>query len=171
MINPDHMQEPPTDWQDLSFRRRPRVSQQAGNHRFAIGLGVFILVALLFPWYAYEVVSYSLERDTVKALNQFGIETQSQIDEADRESQRLRAASAEYQLRQRIAQVRVMGVSSGGNMPTVLVALGNSNIHEAQATICQQAGAWLRKIVAGSALRIQSHRGNRPAMDAGEIHC
>ena len=128
------------------------------------------------------MVSYSLERDTIKALNQFGIETQSQIDEANKESQRQRTAAIEYQqrqsnanaeiqLKQRVASVRVMGVSTGGNLPTVLVALGSSNIYEAQSTLCQQAGNWLHKNVSGSRLRIQSYRGNRPAVDAGEISC
>lgn len=171
MLNPDEKQDPNIDWNDLSFRRRSRVSGNSTDNRFAIGLSVFILVALLFPWYAYEVVSYSLERDTIKALNQFGIETQGQIDEANKESQKLQAATAEYQRKQRIARVRVMGVSTGGNMPTVLVALGNSNIDEAQNAICMQAALWLDKDVAGSQLRIQSHRGRKPTVDAGEISC
>ena len=171
MINPDDKHDPSIDWQDLSFRRRSRISESATDHRFTIGLVVFILVALLFPWYAYEVVSYSLERDATKALNQFGIETQSQIDKANKESQKLRAATAEYQLRQRIAGVRVMGVSTGGNLPAVLVSLGTSNTYEANIAICQQAAAWLGRNVAGSTLRIQKHRGNQPAQDAGEITC
>ncbi|MEO8001816.1 MAG: hypothetical protein ABI644_08070 [Arenimonas sp.] len=163
--------DPNIDWQDLNFRRRSRISQTATDHRFAIGLGVFILVALLFPWYAYEVVSYSLERDTTRALNQFGIETQKQIEEANKESQKVRAATADYQLRQRIAGVRVMGVSSGGDFPTVLVSLGNSNIYEADIAICKQAASWLGRNVAGATLRIQKHRGKQPAQDAGEITC
>ena len=82
MLNPDEVKDPNINWQDLSFRRRSRVSEASGNdHRFAIGLGVFIVVALLVPWYAYQVVAYSIERDTTKALNEFGIETQKQIDE------------------------------------------------------------------------------------------
>jgi hypothetical protein len=171
MLNPNEKNDPNIDWQDLSFRRRSRITEASSDHRFAIGLGVFILVALLFPWYAYEVVSYSLERDTIKALNQFGIETQNQIDEANAASQRQLAANAEHQLRQRIAGVRVMGVSAGGNLPTVLVALGNSNIQEAQGTICQQASAWLDRNISGATIRIQSHRGSRPTVDAGAISC
>lgn len=171
MINQDDKHDPNIDWQDLSFRRRSRISQSATDHRFAIGLGVFILVALLFPWYAYEVVSYSLERDTIKALNQLGIETQSQMEEANKESQQRRAETAEHQLRQRIAGVRVMGVSSGGDLPIVLVALGNSNMYEANVAICKQAAAWLGRNVAGATLRIQRHRGKQPAQDAGEITC
>ena len=183
MLNPDEVKDPNINWQDLSFRRRSRVSEGSGNdHRFAIGLGVFILVALLFPWYAHQVVAYSIERDTTKALNEFGVETQKKIDEANTESQRQRAAAIEYQQRQsnantelqlkrRVASVRVMGVSAGGNLPTVLVALGSSNIYEAQSTLCLQAGVWLHKNVSGSRLRIQSYRGNRPSVDAGEISC
>ena len=50
MLNPDEVKDPNINWQDLSFRRRSRVSEASGiDHRFAIGLGVFILVALLFP--------------------------------------------------------------------------------------------------------------------------
>ena len=183
MLNPDKVKDPNINWQDLRFRRRSRVSEGSGNdHRFAIGLGVFILVALLFPWYAYEVVAYSIERDATTALNKFGVETRKQIDEANTESQRQRAAAMEYQQRQsnanaelqlkrRVASVRVMGVSTGGNLPTVLVALGSSNIYEAQSTLCLQAGVWLHKNVSGSTLRIQSYRGNRPSVDAGEISC
>ena len=50
MIKPNEKQDPSIDWKDLRFRRRSRVSEgSSNNHRFAIGLGVFILVALLFP--------------------------------------------------------------------------------------------------------------------------
>ncbi len=171
MINPDDKQDPNIDWQDLSFRRRSRISQTATDHRFSIGLGVFVLVALLFPWYAYEVVSYSLERDTTRALNEFGIETQKQTDELNKKAQRQSDAYAEQLKRQRIAGVRVMGVSAGGDLPTVLVSLGTSNTSEADIAICQQAAAWLGRNVAGSTLRIQKHRGNQPAQDAGEITC
>lgn len=183
MLNPNEKQDPNIDWKDLSFRRRSRVSEGSGNdRRFAIGLGIFIFVAFVFPWYAYAVVSHLLARDTTKALNEFGIERQKQIDEANTESQRQHAASAEYQqrqrsatselqLRQRVAGVRVMGVSSGGDLPTILVSLGNSNTYEAERTICNQAGAWLNKNVSGTTLRLQRHRGNQPATDAGEITC
>lgn len=172
MHKPNEKNDPDIDWKDLSFRCRSRISGSSGNDpRFAIALGVFVLVALLFPWYAYEVVSYSLERDATKALNSFGIETQKQMDEANEESQRQSAVVKAQKLAQRIVSVRVMGVSSGGNLPTVLVALGNSNIYEAQDTICQQAGVWLRKDVSGTSIKVQSHRGNRPAVDAGVIEC
>lgn len=171
MLNPNDKHDPNIDWQDLSFRRRARVAGDSNDPRFAIGIGVFVLVALLFPWYAYEVVSYSLERDTVKALNQIGVETQQYINEANEVSQRQQAASAEHQMRQRIAGVRVMGVSTGGNKPTVLMALGNSNIYEAQNAICKQAVQWLGKNVTGTQLRIQRHQGRNPAVDAGEIAC
>jgi hypothetical protein len=182
MLNPNDKQDPNIDWKDLSFRRRARSSESSSDRRFAISLGVFVLVALIFPWYAYEVVSYSIERDASKALNQFGVETQKQIDEINEESQRQHVASVEYQerqrnataefqLRQRVASVRVMGVSSGGDLPTILVSLGNSNTYEAESTICKQAGAWLNKNVSGTTLRLQRHRGNQPAADAGEITC
>ena len=73
MPNPIEKQDPNIHWQDLSFRRRSRMSESSGNDpRFVIGLVVFVSVALLFPWYAYEVVSYSLERNATKALNEFG---------------------------------------------------------------------------------------------------
>ena len=82
MLNPGEVKDPNINWQDLRFRRRSRVSEASGiDHRFAIGLVVFIVVALLFPWYPYEVVAYSIERDATQALNEFGIETQEQIDE------------------------------------------------------------------------------------------
>ena len=82
MFNPDEVKDPSINWQDLRFRRWSRVPEGSGNdQRFAIGLDVLILVALLFPWYAYQVVAYSIERDTTKALNEFGVETQKQIDE------------------------------------------------------------------------------------------
>lgn len=172
MLNPNEKQDPNIDWKDLSFRRRSRSSERPGSdHRFAIGLGVFVLVALLFPWYAYEVFSYSVYRDTAQALNDFGIETQEQIDEENAISEKKRVALQARRLAQRIAAVRVMGVSSGGNVPMVLVNLGKSNAYEAQSVICQQAGRWLNKDISGLRLRIQSYRGNRPALDAGEIGC
>jgi hypothetical protein len=172
MLNPTEKQDPNINWQDLSFRRRSRTTEGSGNDpRFVIGLVVFVSVALLFPWYAYEVVMYALERDATKALNDFGIETQKQVDAANKEAERRHSAALEFQQRQRVAGVRVMGVSSGGDLPTVLVSLGNSNTYEAERSICQQAGAWLKRNVSGMTLRLQRHRGNQPAADAGEITC
>jgi ribosomal protein S12 methylthiotransferase accessory factor YcaO len=114
---------------------------------------------------------YSLERDATKALNEFGIETQKLVEAANKEAERWHSAALELQEKQRVAGVRVMGVSSGGDLPTVLVSLSNSNAYEAERTICQQAGAWLNKNVSGTTLRLQRHRGNQPAADAGEITC
>jgi hypothetical protein len=172
MLNPEEKQDPNIDWKHLSFRRRSRISGSSGNDpRFVIALVVFVSAALLFPWYAYEVVSYSIERDATRALNEFGMETQKQVEAANKEAERQHSAALEFQQRQRVAGVRVMGVSSGGDLPTVLVSLGNSNTYEAERTICKQAGAWLNRNVSGTTLRLQRHRGNQPAADAGEITC
>lgn len=172
MPNPTEKQDPNINWQDLSFRHRSRMSDGSGNDpRFVIGLVVFVSVALLFPWYAYEVVSYSIERDATRALNDFGIETQKQVEAENKEAERRHSAALDFQQRQRVAGVRVMGVSSGGDLPTVLVSLGNLNTYEAERTICQQAGTWPNKNVSGTTLRLQRHRGNQPAADAGEITC
>jgi hypothetical protein len=172
MLNPNDKHDPNIDWKDLSFRRRSRITESsASDHRFTIAIGTFILVALLFPWYAYEVVSYSIERDATKALNDFGIETHKQTDAAEKEAARQHSAALEFQQRQRVAGVRVMGVSTGGDLPTVLVSLGSSNVYEADKTICRQAASWLGKNVSGMTLRLQQHRGNRPATNTGEITC
>ena len=74
-------------------------------------------------------------------------------------------------LKARIAAVRVVGVIDG-NPPIVVVEnLPPEGAAEAAEYICAQAATWLRRNVAGTALRVTRDRGNRPGTEAGRIQC
>jgi hypothetical protein len=58
-------------WGNVRFRpRRLRGGVDWGDaeSRFVTGLVVFLLTALLYPWYAYRVQAWLLERDLAAAM-------------------------------------------------------------------------------------------------------
>ena len=167
-----------TDWHSLSFRRPSFASPSGQDPRFAIGVAIFLAVALAYPWYSYWVSTYLLGRDLKAATTQF----QAESDKADaqlsasmartRESNAADAqAAAEYEQRRQVAAVRVLGVSTGGAKPLVLVNLGNASLTDADEEVCRQASSWMRRELSGVTIRIHRFRGNQPAVDAGEVVC
>lgn len=164
------------DWQAMEFRRKGALrGNDSGDSRFAIGVGIFLLVAALYPWYSYKVVTFLLAKDATEALSQFGRETKAAGDALSEQlaldQQELTQASAERRAARELAAVKVMGVSESGNRPLVLVNLGSASLHDVDAEVCRQASRWLRRNLSGVVIRVQRTRGNSPAVDAGEIVC
>lgn len=166
----------------MEFRRPNWVARgdhgDHGDHRFAVGVGIFLLVALAYPWYSNWVTYYQLTRGIAQATEQLESESDrqsaalsAQLEKSRRAAQASQAQYAEQSQQDRVAGVRVMGVSTGAGMPLVLVNLGASNLEEADEEICRQAAAWLRRDVSGVVLRIHRHRGARPALDSGQLAC
>ena len=174
---PDDLDGPPR-WAEVRFRPPPTKGLDRESHRFTLGVFIFIATALVYPWYSYWVnstmvsrelkeVSAEFERQSQAAQKQFAADAQRAGEVAMRAQQESDEASRQ----RRLAAVSVAGVSAGGSMPTVLVSLGTSDIYEANATICRQAERWLKTNLSGKTLRVQSHRGNRPAVDVGQVAC
>ena len=56
--------------------------------------------------------------------------------------------------------------------PGGVVLLGDAaGLDEAEIKICRQAEAWVPGWQPGKRLRVQRSQGNRPAVEAGFIHC
>lgn len=167
------------DWKSIEFRRPGWVSRDgSGDPRFAIAIGIFLLVALVYPWYSNWVDYYLATRVLERVTEQLSAESGKQSARLSAQLQQSRqsalASQARYAARSqsdRVAGVRVMGVSDGAGKPLVIVDLGQSNIYEGHAEICRQAAMWLHRDVSGLVLRIQRHRSARPALDGGELAC
>ena len=160
---------------DLQFRRRAQMQRDAADSgawaRLWVGLGAFALIALAYPLYEYRVQAALLERDLQQATAQIQGQAQAAGDALNRELLRQRAATERMTRDQRMAAVRVMGVSDSGGVPNVMVVLQGLSATEAAGPICTQAQRWLQRRVSGQTLRVQAARGDRPAQDAGTIRC
>ena len=164
------------DWGNLRFTpRRGRYAEGApednANSRFVIGLVVFVMVALAYPWYSYWVQTHLLARDFERAAGELGAqlrdETQAATDRMQRDQQRRQAAVD----RQRVGGVQVMGAMTTQGDPVVIVRMGDAGLSESKATICHQASRWLKRSTSGMTLHVQSHRGRLPAVTIGSIDC
>lgn len=174
---PNDFDTPPR-WADVRFRQPPGKSTDNVSRYFTLGAFVFVAVALVYPWYSYWVsstlasmelaeVSAELDRQSQAAQTALAADMQRAGQAAIRNQQ----VSDENNRQRRLSGVIVAGVSTGGSMPTVLVRLGTSDIYEANETICRQAERWLKTSVSGRTIRVQGHRGNRPAVDVGQVTC
>lgn len=173
--------DPRKDWENIRPRRPLVPERDEAGRRFWLGVALAGIGALIFPWYAYWVDSFLTERGLKAATEEMKRQSQAASQQladslaaAQAQSQadaaRMRAQSDAYLQSNRIAQVRVMGASSG-EPPTVQVQLGTAGIEEARDTICRQAPYWLRHDSSGMTLRVQRSRGSQPALDAGVVHC
>jgi hypothetical protein len=125
-------------------------------------------------WVDYYLLARGLEDATEQLQLESDKHSAAVSVQLERSRQAAQASQAQYAARSeqdRVAGVRVMGVSAGVGKPLVLVNLGTSNLYEADAEICRQAAAWLGRDVSGMVLRVQRHRGAKPALDSGELAC
>ena len=159
------------DWAEaLKDRGRPTrvLAEDWTRRRLAL---ICIVIALLFPFYQHAV-----QRELVRLeLREVERAAESAMrDAAQAAAERARQAQADRvarDLKARIAAVRVVGVIDG-NPPIVVVEnLPPEGAAEAAEYICAQAATWLRRNVAGTALRVTRDRGNRPGTEAGRIQC
>lgn len=168
------MPEPRIDsLKDLQFRDRgaPTRFQSAGPDRFWLAVAIFLVVAMLYPFYSYAVHSYLLAREVRAATAQASQELERFGANLRREAAESRRVAATEALRERQRGVSVAGTTVIGGRRIVIVNLGEASLAEARATICGQAERYFREPLAGERLHIQRHRGNRPAVDAGSIVC
>lgn len=157
--------EPDNDWENLRIRRPRAPERDEAASRFWLGVALVALGALIFPWYAYWVGSFLLQR----GLEAVALDFQQKSDAASQQmaaglaaaqarsradAVAMRVQSEAYAQRNRIAQVRVMGASTNGAQPIVLVQLGNAGVEEASEVICRQARYWLNHNVSGVTLRV-----------------
>lgn len=158
---------------DIQFRSRamPAVLRPDRPDRFWVGVGIFLLVAMAYPFYSYAVHSYLVAREFREAAARADAEMErfnANLRREAAESQRVAAAEA---LRTRQRGVSVAGTSIIGGKRVVIVNLGQASLAEAKATVCAQAERYFREPLAGEELHIQRHRGKQPAIDAGTIIC
>lgn len=164
------------DWGNVRFRRH-RAGNGAGSPddnadaRFWIGLLTFLLVALAYPWYSYWVNTRLLASDLQAAGEEIGRQIEASNAQIRRQSMAQAARQRAANQQARIASVRVVGTIPGANGPIAIVQLGQAELTEASATICRQTAYMLGSSLAGRALRVQRHRGSRPALDVGSIQC
>jgi predicted phosphoribosyltransferase len=161
------------DWGNVRFGRRPRgggsVDDPAAS-RFAIGLTVFLVVALAFPWYAYWVVSKLMVADANAAIEQMARETAAEAARFRAQVSAQSARQQEYVQRERLARVRVRGISVGSGSTIAIVDLGAASLAEATPAICEQVQR-LRGAGSYDVLRVQRFRGSAPALPLGAIRC
>lgn len=168
------MPDPRIDsFSEVEFRSRATnaAPRGAGPDRFWVGVGIFLLVAMAYPFYSYAVHSYLVARELRAAAALAGAEMErfnANLRREAAESQRVAAAEA---LRTRQRGVSVAGTSIIGGKRIVIVNLGQASLAEAKATVCAQAERYFREPLAGEELHIQRHRGKQPAIDAGTIIC
>lgn len=135
--------------------------------RLWVGLGAGLLMLAIYPFYEYTVHAKLAERDLRAATRQIQAQIQAGGDAMVREA----AERQQLTFEQRLAVVRVKGVSDGAGGPVVMVELQGLTAAQAAGPICAQASGWLKRSVGGDALRVQAARGQRPAQDAGTIRC
>ncbi len=163
------------EWGNVRFRGSRRTSEAStddnADSRFWIGLSVFLMVALAYPWYSYWVNAQLLSRSFQEAADSFGRE----LNVAARQTRQARAVSTaqtqEYERESHIANVRVVGVSRNRAGPVAIVRLGNAGLAESTLTICRQSEVMLGDTLDGQSLRVQRHRGSQPAISVGNIRC
>src|SRR3546814_3385879 len=121
------MSEQPTssgekDWGNLRFTsRRGRYAQGSpednANSRFVIGLVVFVLVALLYPWYSYWVQTRLVARDVARAVDVMDAQLRSGLKAVDEQATTAAQRRQATTDRRRDAAVRVGGAVATSGRP------------------------------------------------------
>ena len=161
---------------DLNFRAPARSMSRRIDppSHFWLGVAIFIAVALAYPFYSYHVQSQLMAREIASALTDAstqmdGMGRQAQRDSREIAMQAAHAAAQSAATRQ--GDVEVAGTTMVGGTRIVIVRLGQASLNEARANICRQAAASFDQPLAGERLRVQRHRGSRPAVDIGTVTC
>ncbi len=172
-------QPPPTDWENIRVRRSlPPTRDDSAANGLWLAITLFAVGAIAYPWYAHWVNSYLLDREAKALMEQLQqqADVASQRMQAAQETvlinaQRVQADTIRNAAARRIAAVRVMGASANASNPVVIVALGDAPLEKSTSTICAQSARWLGSSASGKRLRVQTWRGNQPAMTIGSIDC
>lgn len=158
---------------DLTFRERSRPvpARAEPTSHFWTGVAIFVGVALIHPFYSYQVQTRLAARDINAAVNEFSDQMSQIGDQAQRRTEETTRESAAAALQRRQAGVRLMGTTLVGGSRVVIVDLGQATLGEGKFALCRQAAASFRESMAGEQLRVQRHRGRQPAVDVGSVVC
>lgn len=162
-------------WRSVRFgprQLRGSVDWADAESRFVTGLVVFVLAALLYPWYEYRVQAWLMARDVAAAAK--ALER-----EANPEAARLRArvgASARDlraapPMAPEPAPVRLMGAMELRGGPLAIVDLRGQSLDAVRPAICRATQAMLGTPLAGRQVRVQRWRRSAPAVSMGFIQC
>lgn len=169
------MGETEKDWGNIRFRPRNlwqrSVSDGDIDARFTTAIIVFIVVALLYPWYEYWVQSRLMAHDLVRGAEAVTQQLQAETAKLDGEQ---RAGTERRRVRsqqQRINRVRILGATQGGGSPMVIVDLGDAGLTESASAICRQAEAWLDRPLDGVVLRVQRGQAGKGSISVGKVRC
>ncbi len=164
------------DWGNLRFSRRRSgyaedTPEDSASARFVIGLTVFVIVALLYPWYSYWVQTHLLARDLQQVTQAMDSQVRDEVRRVDAHVQQAAVRSTATANRRRVGGVQMMGAMTTNGVPVVIVDMAQANLFEGKASICRQAPGWLGHPVAGLTLRVQAYRGSAPAESIGSVEC
>ena len=132
---------------------------------------IFILVALLFPFYQYAVQRELVRRELLEVERAAEVAMRDAGQAAAASARQAQSERAARERQARIAAVRVVGVIDGNPPIVVVEKLPPEGAAEADEYICAQAAVWLRRSVSGMPLRVTRDRGDRPGTDAGRVVC
>lgn len=161
------------DFDGLTFRDRPRRGppRDDATSLFWKGVAIFIVVALIHPFYSYAVQTRLLARDVEDATAAFVDEMDRKAVEATREAETQTRESAETSLARRLRTVGLAGSTVIRGQRVVIVTLGQASFAEAGERICALAARQFRTPLSGERLRVQGYHGRNPATDIGILTC
>lgn len=164
------------DWGNLRFTPRRRryaagTPEDNASARFMVGLAVFVVVALLYPWYSYWVQTHLLARDLRQATQAIDAQFRQEMRGAEKQVERAAAQSRRVAAQRRARGVRMMGAMTTNGVPVVIVDMGGASLSEGRGAICHQAPGWLGRPVSGLTLRVHAWRGRAPAESLGSVAC
>lgn len=160
-------------WGNVRFRpRRLRGGVDWGDaeSRFVTGLVVFIVAALLYPWYEYRVQAWLAARDLAAAAQ--ALERQISTDNAVLQTEPTASAAARSAATEAPpAAIRIMGAMELRNGPMAIVDLAGQPLDDVAQTICLRVQDTLGTSMSGREIRVQRWRRNAPAVSVGSVRC
>lgn len=161
------------DFADITFRdhaRRPPARENATS-LFWTGVAIFLGVALVYPFYSYQVQARLLVWEMEAAMEEVGVQVDEAVASSARQSAAARAETVEANRQSRLRGIHLAGSTVVGGQPLVIVNFGQASFAEARETICQLAERRFQTSLAGQKVRVQRSRGNAPAQDVGTVRC
>lgn len=161
-------------WGNVRFRparMRGAVGWGGAEGRFVTGLVVFVLTALLYPWYAYKVQAWLLARELEAAAEVMEREARADQARLRRQAAALgnaQAADAPYAAP---ASIRIMGAMELRNGPMAIVDLAGRPLDEVTPIICLRVQETLGTPTVGREIRVQRWRRDAPAVSMGVVRC
>lgn len=159
-------------WGNVRFRpRRMRggVDWADAESRFVTALVVFMIVALLYPWYEYRVQAWLLSRDLEAASQALQKELGAEAAKAQVQVDALAARPpAAYRAP---ASIRVMGAMELRDGPLAIVDMAGRSLDEVAPIICLRVQETLDLPTTGRQVRVQRWRRSAPAVSMGSIQC